>query len=56
MQNCSQKWYRELEAASSKIPILSVREPGKKLRLAVVDMDYMVSILKGAGVIETKNS
>ena len=36
-----QKWYRELREASrkaSKIPILTVREPGKKLRLAVLDL------------------
>ena len=51
-----QRWYRELRDAArkrSKIPILTIREPGKKLRLAVVDLDYLVSILKGANVLDT---
>jgi len=51
-----QQWYRELREASrkqDKIPVLTVREPGKKLRLAVVDLDYLVSIMKGASVLDT---
>ena len=46
-----QTWYRELRESSrkkGKIPILTVREPGKKLRLAVLDLDYLISIMKGA--------
>lgn len=53
-----QRWYRELKdaaAKSDKIPILTVREPGKKLRLAVIDLDYLVSILKGASLLNGDN-
>lgn len=53
-----QKWYRELREAArkrGKIPILTVREPGQKLRLAVLDLDYLISILKGANVLEADN-
>lgn len=45
------KTYRDLLAAArkqDKIPILTMREPGAKLRLAVLDLDYLISILKGA--------
>ncbi len=38
-----------------KIPILTVREPGKKLRLAVLDLDYLISIMKDASVLEGDN-
>lgn len=51
-----QQWYRDLKAASrkqSKIPILTIREPGKKLRLAVIDLDYLISIMKGASVLDS---
>lgn len=34
-----------------KIPILCLRKSGKKRRLTVVDMDHLVSILKGKGLI-----
>ncbi len=37
----------------SDIQILTVREPGKKLRLAVIELDYLISIMKGASVLET---
>lgn len=50
-----QRWYRELRVAArkkSKIPILTVRTPGKKLRLAVLDLDYLISLLKGASVLD----
>ena len=50
-----QQWYRELRQASrkeGKIPILTVREPGKKFRLAVLDLDYLISIMKGASVLD----
>jgi len=49
------KWYRELRESSrkkGKIPILTVLEPGKRLRLAVIDLDYLVSIMKGASVLD----
>ena len=50
-----QQWYRDLRLSArkqGKIPILTVREPGKKLRLAVLDLDYLISIMKGASVLE----
>ncbi len=51
-----QTWYRELRASArkqDKIPILTVREPGKKLRLAVIGLDYLISIMKGASVLDS---
>ena len=33
----------------------TVREPRKKLRLAVLDLDYLVSIMKGASVLDSDN-
>jgi hypothetical protein len=54
-QNWSvEKWFEELQSYArkhDKIPILVLRKPGKKRRLAVVDMDHLVSILKGKGLI-----
>ena len=53
-----QKWYRELKDAAmkkGKIPILTVREPGKKLRLAVIDLDYLISVMKGDNVLDGDN-
>ena len=47
-------WFDELQTYArkhNKIPILVLRQPGKKRRLAVVDMDHLVSILKGKGLI-----
>ena len=47
-------WYDDLKRYSDKkkkIPILVLRKPGRKRRLAVVDFDYLVSILKGADLI-----
>lgn len=47
-------WYEELLSYArkhDKIPILCLRKPGKKRRLAVVDMEHLVSILKGKGLI-----
>lgn len=52
-----QEWYRDLKKASrkaGKIPILTVRQPQKKLRLAVLDLDYLVSILKGASLLDSE--
>ncbi len=51
-------WYDELQTYArkhGKIPILCLRKPGKKRRLAVVDMDHLVSILKGKGLITNDN-
>jgi len=53
-----QQWYRDLRESSrkkGKIPILTVREPGKKLRLGVIELDYLVSIMKGARVLDGDN-
>jgi hypothetical protein len=50
-----EKWFDELQTYArkhDKIPILCLRKPGKKRRLAVVDMDHFVSILKGKGFIK----
>lgn len=49
------KWYNELAEYArehNKIPILCLRKPKKKQRLAVLDMDHLVSILKGKGLIQ----
>ena len=51
-----QKWYRELRASArkqDKIPILTLREPGQKLRLAVVDLEYLIFVLQRAGVLDS---
>ena len=47
-------WFDELQTYArkrDKIPILCLRKPGKKRRLAVIDMDNLVSILKGKDLI-----
>jgi len=47
-------WFDELQSYArkkGKIPLLCLRKPGKKRRLAVVDMDHLVSILKGKDLI-----
>ena len=47
-------WFDELQSYArkkGKTPILCLRKPGKKRRLAVVDMDHLVSILKGKDLI-----
>lgn len=49
------KWFEELQSYArkhNKIPILCLRKPGKKRRLAVVDIDNLVSILKGKNLIK----
>jgi len=51
-------WFDELQTYArkkGKIPILCLRKPGKKRRLAVVDMDNLVSILKGKDLITNVN-
>ena len=47
-------WFDELQSYArkkGKVPILCLRKPGKKRRLAVVDMGHLVSILKGKDLI-----
>lgn len=46
-------WYDELKRYADKkgkIPILVLRKPGRKRRLAVIDFDYFNSLCKGAGI------
>jgi len=54
-QNWSvEKWFDELQTYArkrDKIALLCLRKPGKKRRLAVLDMDNLVSILKGKDLI-----
>jgi hypothetical protein len=48
-----QKDFRVLKAAADKefkIPVLTLREPGQKLRLCVIQMDTFVSLCNGAGI------
>jgi len=50
-----EKWFEELQSYArkhDKIPILVLRKPGKKRRLAVMDMGSLVDILKGKGLIQ----
>lgn len=53
------RWFRELKEQADKrgkIPVLTVREPEQKLRLAVIDFDTFVSLTKAAGwSVETKS-
>ncbi len=49
-------WFRSLREAAhkkDKIPILVVRKPGKKLTYAVVELDILFSLTKGAGWVTT---
>ena len=51
------KWFQELkESAENKIPILVVRKPRMSYRLAVVDFDFLVSLLKGAGLLKEESN
>jgi len=50
------RWFAELKKYADKkgkIPILTVRTPGTKTRLAVLPFDNLISIMKGAGLIDT---
>lgn len=50
------KWFQELkDKANNKIPVLVFRKPRMTYRLAVIDFDFLVSLLKGAGLLEEKN-
>ena len=45
-------WFSALKKiASLKIPILIVRKPKEKLRLAVIEFDFLISLLKAADLI-----
>jgi len=48
-----ERWYDELKRyadKAKKIPVLVLRKPSRKRRLAVIDFDYFVSLCKGAGI------
>jgi len=49
------KWFAELRDYAmkcNKIPILTLRKPRSKRRLAVVDFDFLIAALKGAEMVE----
>lgn len=49
------KWYDELRdyaQKQNKIAILTLRKPRAKRRIAVVDFDFLIATLKGAGLID----
>jgi len=51
------KWFQELkESAGNKIPILVIRKPRMSYRLAIVDFDFLVSLLKGAGLLKEESN
>lgn len=48
------KWFKEIKQSAdrkNKIPVLTLRQPGQKLRLAVIKMDTLISLMKGAGLL-----
>jgi hypothetical protein len=48
-----ERWYDDLKKyadKAKKIPVLVLRKPSRKRRLAVIDFDYFVSLCKGAGI------
>ena len=50
-----EKWFDELRAYAQKcdkIPILTLRKPRAKRRLAMVDFDFLIATLKGAGLLQ----
>ncbi len=52
-----EKWFDELRDFASKadkVPVLTLRKPGSKKRLAVVDFDFLIAALKGAELIDEK--
>ena len=49
------KWYDELRMYAKKhdkIAILTLRKPRAKSRIAVVDFDFLIATLKGAGLLQ----
>lgn len=50
-----EKWFEELRAYAdkqNKIPILTLRKPRSKRRLAVVDFDFLISALQSAELLK----
>lgn len=48
-------WFTDLKKSArkkGKIPVLTLRCPGQKLRLAVVKLDNLISLMRGAGVLD----
>ncbi len=48
-------WFRSLRDAvrkKDKIPVLVLRKPGKRITYAVVELDTLVSLAKGAGWLD----
>jgi len=49
------KWFSELEDYAqkhNKTPILTLRKPRSRRRLAVVGFDFLIAALKGAELVE----
>jgi len=50
------RWFKELKEyaleTDGKIPILIVRKPKTHQRLAIVELDFLIAALKGAGLLE----
>ena len=49
-----ESWFNVLRTyakSQDKVPILTLRKPGGKHRIAVVDFDFLVAALKGAELI-----
>lgn len=47
------KWFQELkDKAGNKIPILVFRKPRMTYRLALIDFDFLVSLLEGAEMLQ----
>lgn len=49
-----EKWFKELKDYAQKhkkVPILTIRKPGTKLRLAIVELDYLIELLKNSGYL-----
>lgn len=50
-----ERWFEELREYANKegkIPILTLRKPRSKRRLAVVDFDFLISALQGAELLK----
>lgn len=46
------EWFRQLKKeAGNKVPILVVRKPKAKTRLAIVEFDFLIAILKAAELV-----
>jgi len=53
------KWFNELEDYAqkhNKTPILTLRKPRSRRRLAVVDFDFLIAALKGAELVDRELS